>query len=70
MAVADAYDALITDRSYRPGLTHQQALSVIREGIGSHFEPDIGDAFLSIGARIAEIAEHYPDVKSEAYYAL
>jgi putative two-component system response regulator len=61
MAVADVYDALISKRAYKPAFTHQQALDIMRDGRGSHFDPDVLDAFFAIEARFAEIAAQYSD---------
>jgi len=50
LAVADVYDALISDRPYRPGLQRGRVLAVIEQGAGSHFDPAIVAAFLEIMA--------------------
>ncbi|MCP5159896.1 MAG: two-component system response regulator, partial [Gammaproteobacteria bacterium] len=44
MAVADVYDALISKRVYKEGLSHEQAVAIIREDRGTHFDPDMVDA--------------------------
>ena len=41
IGVADAFDAMTSDRAYRSGMTPQVALSVIRDGAGSQFDPEI-----------------------------
>jgi len=61
MAVADVYDALISRRVYKPSFTHQQALDVMRKGRGTHFDPDVLDAFFEIEDRFAAIAATYRD---------
>lgn len=61
MAVADVYDALISRRVYKPGMPHEKAVEIIREGRGSHFDPDICDAFLVNAERFREIAERFAD---------
>jgi HD-GYP domain-containing protein (c-di-GMP phosphodiesterase class II) len=43
--VADAYDALVTDRPYRKGATKAEALEVIRKHSGTQFAPDVALAF-------------------------
>ena len=48
LAVADVYDALISNRSYRQRLGQKDAIAIIRDGIGSHFCPSASMAFLSI----------------------
>jgi len=47
MAVADVYDALISKRVYKPAFSHDIARQIILEGKGSHFDPDIVDAFIA-----------------------
>jgi HD-GYP domain-containing protein (c-di-GMP phosphodiesterase class II)/CheY-like chemotaxis protein len=46
-AVADVFDALLTDRSYRPALSLDDAVAVMREGKGSQFDPAIVDVLLT-----------------------
>ncbi|WP_307326615.1 HD-GYP domain-containing protein [Evansella vedderi] len=46
VAVADAYDAMTTDRSYRAAFTHSQALEIIRNNSGTQFDPKVVDAFI------------------------
>jgi HD-GYP domain-containing protein (c-di-GMP phosphodiesterase class II) len=46
--VADAYDAMTTDRSYRAGMTHDKAISVLIENSGIQFDPRIVDVFVRI----------------------
>ena len=50
VAIADVWDALTSDRSYRPGFAPQVALAHIAAGRGSHFEPALVDAFLALAA--------------------
>jgi len=50
LAVADVYDALVSDRPYRPGLAHAAALDVIRAGTGTQFDPRVVEAFLRVVA--------------------
>ena len=65
MAVADVYDALISRRVYKPAFTHQQALDVMRKGRGTHFDPDVLDAFFEIEGQFAAIAEEFRDAEPE-----
>lgn len=46
MAVADAYDAMTSDRPYRKGMPEEKALSIIREGRGTQWDPYFADLFL------------------------
>ena len=61
MAVADVYDALISRRVYKPPFSHAKAVDIIKEGRGSHFDPDIVDAFLEIHESFRKIAIEYAD---------
>lgn len=46
-AVADVFDALLSDRCYRAALSVDDAVEVIRGGRGTHFDPQVVDALLS-----------------------
>jgi len=61
MAVADVYDALISRRVYKDSMPHEKAIAIIEEGRGSHFDPDMVDAFLAIQDEIKLIAARYAD---------
>lgn len=45
-AVADVFDALLTDRSYRSALSTDDAVAVVKEGAGTQFDPGIVDVLL------------------------
>jgi putative two-component system response regulator len=53
MAVANVYDACVTDRVYRKKLSHEQACQVILEGRGTEFDPRIVDVFSRIQDKFA-----------------
>jgi len=61
MAVADVYDALISRRVYKDGMSHEAAVAIMVEGRGSHFDPDMLDAFLELQPEFIEIAKRYAD---------
>jgi len=65
MAVADVYDALISRRVYKEGMTHEQAVQLIIEGRGKHFDPDITDAFLALQEDFIAIAAKFWDSDSD-----
>ena len=54
MAIADVYDALISDRPYKNAFTHEKAVEIIKESRGSHFDPEIVDVFLEVSALFRE----------------
>lgn len=41
VAVIDVYDALVSERCYKAAYTHEEAMSIIRQSAGSHFDPYI-----------------------------
>jgi len=51
IAVADAYDAMVTDRPYRKGRAPWQALEEIRKGAGTQFDPQVVEAFERVVAK-------------------
>ena len=51
VSVADAYDAIVTDRPYRRGRTPQEAMSIIRDAAGSQFDPAVVTAFDRVMAK-------------------
>jgi len=63
MALADVYDALISRRVYKDGMTHEQAATIIKAGRGSHFDPDIVDAFLEIQDEFQAIVARFADTE-------
>ena len=47
ISVADAYDAMTTDRPYRVKLDHGEALAELKNNAGSQFDPEVVAAFIS-----------------------
>lgn len=54
VAVADAYDAMTSDRPYRKGMPHQVAFEEIQKCGGRQFDPECAEAFWAIRERIVE----------------
>lgn len=61
MAVPDVYDALVSRRVYKEGMSHEQAEQIMRDGRGTHFDPDILDAFIAVAPQFREIASRFAD---------
>lgn len=59
MAIVDVYDALVSKRVYKASFTHKEALDIIKNEQGKHFDPVIVDAFMEIEQKILEIAKQY-----------
>lgn len=51
VAVADVYQALVSDRPYRKAYNAEEALTIIREGAGTQFDPEVVKVFLEITRR-------------------
>ncbi len=56
VAVADVYDALISRRVYKPAWPHEEAVRVLLEGEGTHFDPDVVRAFREREEEIARLS--------------
>ncbi len=61
MALADVYDALISRRVYKAPMSHEQAVQIITEGSGRHFDPTLVSAFLAIQNDFRDVALKYSD---------
>jgi putative two-component system response regulator len=61
MALADVYDALISKRVYKNAMSHDEAMAIIRQGRGTHFDPDVYDAFCEVEADFRKIAAEFYD---------
>jgi HD-GYP domain-containing protein (c-di-GMP phosphodiesterase class II) len=54
VAVADAFDAMTSDRPYRKGMTPEAAFAEVEKMRGKQFDPKVADAFLTIKQRIIQ----------------
>ncbi|MCB1961319.1 MAG: response regulator [Rhodocyclaceae bacterium] len=61
MALADVFDALVHERTYKPGMPVEKARDLILAGRGSHFDPAVVDCFEERFAAFVDIAERYND---------
>jgi len=59
MALADAYDAIISVRGYKPAIPHDEAVRIITGRRGTHFDPDVVDAFLEVREEFRRISERF-----------
>lgn len=67
MALADVYDAIVSRRVYKGEIPHNQAIDIIIEGRGSHFDPDVVDAFVEIEDEFRHIALRFGDNEKRPY---
>jgi PAS domain S-box-containing protein len=65
MALADMYDALISDRVYKTGWSHEKAVAEILSKRGTHFDPAVVEAFASERDRFQIIAQRHRDLAGD-----
>lgn len=61
MALADVYDALISKRVYKRGFSHDEVRQMLIQESGSHFDPDVVNAFLARETDFVHVAEKFAD---------
>jgi len=59
MAIADVYDALITNRPYKKAFTHDDSCKIIEEGSGTHFDPVLVAVFKKVEAEFKKVSDKY-----------
>lgn len=58
-AIADVFDALTSERIYKPAYSNEEAFAIIMEGKGKHFDPQVVDAFFASLDEILEVQRKY-----------
>ena len=58
VAVVDAFDAMTTNRAYRPSRTPSEAVEELRQCAGMHFDPDVVEAFQTAFPDVAALPLH------------
>lgn len=61
VAVADVYDALVSKRSYKEPMDHEEAYKIILGDRGEHFSPKVIDAFAANYDKILDVLKKHPD---------
>jgi putative two-component system response regulator len=61
MAIADVYDALVSERAYKSAMTHQEALDIIASERGRQFDPLLVDVFLEVAPHFEAVHRRYSD---------
>ena len=61
VAIADVYDALTTKRVYKDAYTHEEAVRIIYDSRGTHFDPDLVDAFAIVEEQMRVIRARLDD---------
>ena len=65
MALADVYDALISNKVYKDGVSHTKAVEVIWSERGAHFDPDVVDAFMVVENEFFTISQNFADTDAD-----
>ena len=65
MALADVFDALISRRVYKEPMATDKATAIILDGRGTHFDPDVVDAFVARRDAFIAIAQRHADSDAE-----
>lgn len=63
MAIADVYDALVTERVYKAAMTHDEAVAVVLSERGRQFDPRLVDVFIAIAPLFGEIHSRFADAR-------
>ncbi len=59
MAIIDVYDALVSERSYKKNLTHEEAVDIIMKESGKHFDPLIANVFNEVSGKIMAASANF-----------
>jgi putative two-component system response regulator len=59
VAIIDVYDALLSERPYKKPFSEEEAMRIIQEGMGSHFDPYITKVLVEIRDQLNEVREVY-----------
>ena len=60
-AVADVFDAVTSERPYKPAYPNDEALQILRDGKGKHFDPRVVDVFFECLEDILAVQRKYKD---------
>ena len=65
VAVADVFDALISNKVYKDGISHDAAVKVIVSERGEHFDPEVVDAFMEVHPQFEAAAKRFADTDAD-----
>jgi putative two-component system response regulator len=68
VTLADVFDALTSKRIYKPIFSVSEAVKIIKDSTGSHFDPEITNAFFKVFDDILSIKEQFKDEKAGHRY--
>ena len=70
VAIADVFDALTSRRPYKEPFALEKAYAIMKEGCGTHFDPNVVDAFFAVEKEILSIKEKYQNNGKSAFVQL
>lgn len=62
-AIADVFDALISRRPYKEAFNFDKSVAIIKESSGTHFDPEVAEAFMRVEPEIRVISKHFQEEK-------
>jgi len=62
VALADVFDALTNKRVYKPAMSLDDTMTIIREGSGAHFDPAVVEAFQKGWDKVTEVYDQYKEI--------
>ncbi|MCR5798464.1 MAG: HD domain-containing protein [Lachnospiraceae bacterium] len=65
MAVADVFDALVSERVYKKGFSIEKSLEIIKKDAGTHFDPQVVEAFLAAEDEVREVERRFKEEGSK-----
>lgn len=66
MAVADVFDALVSKRSYKKPFSFEDAMKIITDGSGKHFDPLVVDAFVSAEDEVRRVEAEFSEMTNDS----
>jgi len=58
VALVDVYDALVSKRVYKDGMSHEKAITIIKDEAGTHFDIEIVSALLKVEGQVKALYKH------------
>ena len=59
MALADVFDALVSKRCYKEAYSYDTAFDIIKNSLGTHFDPFLGKVFLECRAELESLYDSF-----------
>jgi putative two-component system response regulator len=70
VAIADVFDALTSKRPYKEAFSLEKSYEIIKEGHGTHFDPNVVDAFFASREKLMAIKGKFKDEKESHLFQM